>query len=79
MEDMFVEDEDAQTTSSEDSKMKDAGSTVTLNGYANSELEDNDIKNEENNFLRLWDARPYCNVCLFNIEQVMIRMVSITL
>lgn len=43
VEDMFVEDDDAQTTGSEDSKMKDAGSTVTLNGYANSELEDNDV------------------------------------
>lgn len=43
MEDVFVEDDDAQTTGSEDSKMKDVGSTVTLNGYVNSELEDNDI------------------------------------
>ncbi|KAL8132143.1 hypothetical protein AgCh_007873 [Apium graveolens] len=43
VDDMFVEDDDAQTTGSEDSKMKNAGSTVTLNGYANSELEDNDV------------------------------------
>ncbi|KAK1404646.1 Ubiquitin carboxyl-terminal hydrolase [Heracleum sosnowskyi] len=42
VEDMFVEDDDVQTTGSEDFKMN-AGSTVTLNGYANSELEDSGV------------------------------------
>ncbi|WOG98248.1 hypothetical protein DCAR_0417589 [Daucus carota subsp. sativus] len=43
VEDVFVEYDDAQTSGSEDSRTKDGGSSVTINVYVNSEVEDGDV------------------------------------